>query len=87
MAGIIDAPIPSPSRTSRSASSVYEVSASRNANGIVPTVRISSPTTATRPPPSLSVSRPAIGIAIAAPKPCGAISRPAVSADSPRATW
>ena len=48
-----------PRSTSSSASSVYEVSDSRNANGIVPTVRISRPTTATRPPPSLSVSRPA----------------------------
>ena len=66
---------------------MYEVSDFRNANGIVPTVRISSPATATRPPPSLSVSFPAIGIAAAAPRPCGAISRPAVSADSPRATW
>ena len=31
--------------------------------------------------------RPAIGIAIAAPMPCGASSRPAVSALSPRSTW
>ena len=66
---------------------MYEVSDFRNANGIVPMVRISSPATATRPPPSLSVSFPAIGMAAAAPSPCGAISRPAVSADSPRATW
>ena len=40
-----------------------------------------------RPAPRRSVRRPAIGIAVAAPSPCGASSRPASSALSWRASW
>ena len=46
------------------------------ASGIVLIASIETPTIATRPPPWRSVRRPAIGIVISAPIPCGPLSRP-----------
>ena len=45
---------------------------------------ITRPTGTMRPTPVRSVSRPAIGMAIIAPRPCGASSRPVSIGDSPR---
>jgi hypothetical protein len=66
---------------------VNDVVEPMKASGTVASVMIVQPTTATRPPPMRSTSLPEKGIAMAAPMPWGAMSRPAVNADSPRATW
>ncbi len=46
-----------------------------------------SPNGTMRPTGSLSVSAPAIGMVIIAPRPCTAISQPACSGVSPRTCW
>src|SRR5919112_1349626 len=87
MDGIIALPMPIPRTTSSAARTRYDVEALTKANGIVASVVMIKPTTTIGPPPMRSVRRPARGIAMAAPTPWGAISRPAVSAASPRSIW
>ena len=53
-----------------------EVCAPISANGIVASVVTITPNSASGPPPIRSVSLPASGIMSAAPRPCGAVSRP-----------
>ena len=52
-----------------------------NPNGIVASVHKVTPNSASGPPPMRSVSLPAIGMANAAPNPCGAVSRPVSTTD------
>ena len=53
----------------------------------MPTMITTSPTGTMRPTGILSLSVPAIGMVSIAPMPCGATSRPASRADSPRICW
>ena len=53
----------------------------------MPPMMSTRPNGTIRPTGSLSVSAPAIGIVIIAPRPCTAISQPASSAVSPRTCW
>src|SRR5918998_1661250 len=56
-------------------------------NGTVPTIVMTTPTSAVTPPPTRSVTRPEMPIAIAAPTPCGMSRRPVWTASSPRTVW
>ena len=87
MAGIVEAPIPSPRTTSANASTGYGMELPANANGSVPTTIIARAPSTTGPAPMRSVIRPANGIIIATPIPCGTIISPASSGDRPRAPW
>ena len=53
----------------------------------MPATMITSPTGTMRPTGSRSLSVPAIGMVSIAPMPCGATSKPAMRADSPRICW
>ena len=52
-----------------------------------PTTITTSPTGTMRPTGIRSLRLPAIGMVSIAPMPCGATSRPATRADSPRICW
>ena len=87
MIGIIVEPRPMPITNSTAPSVQYDVSAPIWVSAsIAPRVSV-RPTSTMRPTPVRSVSCPAIGITSIAPKPCGASSRPACIADSPRTAW
>ena len=51
---------------------------------LIPAAMNTIPTSTNLPGPNLSVSRPAIGMVIIAPMPCGANSSPVASVVSPR---
>ena len=87
LAGLILVTLSTIPFASISATTSYELLAPMLANGMVEKVTSNMPANATRPPPMRSVNFPANGIASAAPTPCGAMSRPAVSASSPRTIW
>ena len=53
----------------------------------MPAVIVARPTGTMRPTGNLSASAPAMGMVTIAPMPCGATSRPASSAPSPRTVW
>ena len=87
MAGIIVRPMPRPRPIIAAEIRRYDVSACSAMKGRVVTSVTARPASATRPPPTRSLKRPASGIAIAAPMPCGMSSRPVVTASSPRTSW
>ena len=84
MIGIIVPPMPRPITNSDPPSSQYEVCGSTWVNPKNPTTMSTSANGTVRPIGTRSASVPAIGMVIIAPMPCGAISRPAASVDSPR---
>ena len=53
----------------------------------IPMVTTEMPVSTIFPGPILSARKPAIGMVIIAPMPCGASSRPAPRALSPRTSW
>jgi len=84
MIGIIVAPRPMPITKRIAPSAQYEVSAPIWVRPSIAASVSVRPTSTMRPTPVRSVSWPAIGITSIAPKPCGASSRPACIAVSPR---
>ncbi len=87
IAGMNEKPMPTPRTSSTSEMPAIEVPAPMNASGIVLRHRIETPTSATRPPPKRSVRRPATGITISMPRPCGPTSRPVAIRLSWRTSW
>ena len=85
--GIIVPPMPRPSTNSSAISRGYDVSAVTWVRPKKPITMTTRPTGTIRPTGSRSLSVPAIGMVSIAPMPCGATSRPAVRADSPRICW
>ncbi len=83
----MDSPSATPRRNRTPSIRTRSVEPETSASGIVVRTASAMPIMATRPPPMRSVSMPAIGMVSAAPMPCGAVSRPACRAVSPRATW
>ena len=78
--------MPRPITHSTTPNHTYDVSASNWVSARKERPTSVRPTGTIRPTPVLSLSRPAIGIEIIAPKPCGASSRPVSIALSPRTT-
>jgi len=86
MIGIIVPPMPRPITNSALHRNQYEVSAPNLRETENPIAIRPRPNGTVRPTGIRSAKVPAIGIMIIAPKPWGAMSRPAARVDSPR-TW
>jgi hypothetical protein len=85
--GTIVLPSPSPITKRAMLNTTYDVCGPTCVYAAVPASASSTPVGTTTRAPTLSVSRPAKGIASAAPSPCGISSSPVASGLSPRTVW